>query len=692
MPAARVLLAYSIPVRLRPAMASAMCCLVALPAAAFAQSVDYAAMEEMLGEPVTTSVTGKPQQASEAPGTLIIITREDIRRSPAHDVPGLIQAYAGIDVARWTQGQADIAIRGGVRPYNSTLLVLVNGRQVYLDHYGTTNWAGIGVQMDEIQQIEVVKGPNSALFGFNAAAGVVNIVTVDPREQLGAFLTVAGGTDDQQAVSGVATIPMGKGMGVRLSGGFSSADEYATLPTSRIAPLFGAGPDPRSYAAAVGFYGTIGDSTQFDVGVNRSDTRSIDFTPAALAVRFNYELTSVGMRVSHDTPWGVLSLKAFQNKAVIGSDIMETMLNDVFAMSADAVVRADTANTFRVAVEYRDNRMDSSFDPFGSTIYKVYAASGMWEAQFSDAATITAAGRIDNLRLHRTGPLGEPTVFSQADYDRSITAWSMNTAMLLSLGDRSSLRLSLAKGSEAPSLVSLGLWLVNQTLGPQPTSLLVTGNPFIDPANVWSAEAGVTHMLGTSSTRLEGTVFYNRTTNLMSQYGVRTRAALTPGGKPFFVQTAANVGAFDAFGAEAALSGRLAASWRWGLNYTWTRVNQHILRNEDGVLMSLLALDTATPKHKVKAQVSYERGPWLASVAGRYTSHTRHLALVARSGGAVGLTTVPDSVAVDAKVAFRFGNRLTLALTGENLTGARGVYLSPGGADTRLRAAVTVGF
>ena len=68
--------------------------LLILPAAAHAQSVNYPELEEMFGEPVTTSVTGKPQRVSEAPAALTIITRADIRRSPAHDIPGLIQAYA----------------------------------------------------------------------------------------------------------------------------------------------------------------------------------------------------------------------------------------------------------------------------------------------------------------------------------------------------------------------------------------------------------------------------------------------------------------------------------------------------------------------------------------------------------------------------------------------------------------------
>ncbi|RZM09011.1 MAG: TonB-dependent receptor, partial [Sphingomonas sp.] len=147
------------------------------PAAAFAQAVDYQALQATVGEPVTTSVTGTPQRASELPASATIITRDDIARSPARDVPGLLKTFAGIDVNRWTAGQTDVAVRGGVQTYNAKLLVLVDGRQVYLDHYGMTDWNLLGVQLEEIQQIELVRGPANALYGFNAASGVVNIIT-----------------------------------------------------------------------------------------------------------------------------------------------------------------------------------------------------------------------------------------------------------------------------------------------------------------------------------------------------------------------------------------------------------------------------------------------------------------------------------------------------------------------------------
>ena len=198
---------------------------ILLASAGAAQSVDYAALQETIGEPVTTSVTGKPQRASETPAAIEIITRDQIAHSPAHDVPGLLKTYAGVDVNRWLAGQSDVAVRGGVQTYNPRLLVLVNGRQVYLDFYGMTDWNLLGVQLEEIQQIELVRGPATALFGFNAASAVVNIITIGASQ--GASLVTAGevGGRGYDRLSAVATLPIGRAAGLRVSGGHQSEHE-----------------------------------------------------------------------------------------------------------------------------------------------------------------------------------------------------------------------------------------------------------------------------------------------------------------------------------------------------------------------------------------------------------------------------------------------------------------------------------
>src|SRR5271166_3520965 len=147
--------------------AVALCALLTLGAAgaADAQTIDYGSLEQLFSEAVTTSATGSPQRATDAPVAMEIISAADIRRSGATDLPTILSRVAGVDVLTWgAGGAADVSIRGYDSPYSPRLLVLINGRQVYLDHYGYTAWATLPVELSEIRQIEVVKGPNSALF------------------------------------------------------------------------------------------------------------------------------------------------------------------------------------------------------------------------------------------------------------------------------------------------------------------------------------------------------------------------------------------------------------------------------------------------------------------------------------------------------------------------------------------------
>ena len=193
-----------------------------------AQNIDYGALEQLFKEPVTTSATGSPQRASDVPTNMQIISTDDIRRSGADNIPDILRFVAGIDVRSYTFDGADVAVRGYNQQFSGRLLVLINGRPVYSDIYGYTLWDSLPVQLAEIRQIEVVKGPNSALFGFNAVGGVINIVTVDPLLDSRDDLTIEGGTQGVHAVSAVATAHAGSSAGLRLSGNASEAHELST--------------------------------------------------------------------------------------------------------------------------------------------------------------------------------------------------------------------------------------------------------------------------------------------------------------------------------------------------------------------------------------------------------------------------------------------------------------------------------
>lgn len=679
--------------------------LLAIPAATRAQTVNYQQLEELFGEPVTTSVTGKPQRASEAPAALIIITREDIRRSPAKDIVGLVRAYAGVDVARWTAGQSDVSIRGGIQPFNARLLVLVNGQQVYLDYYGTTNWNGIGVQLEDIQQIEIVKGPNSALFGFNAVSGVINIITISPLQTQQLSMKAEAGTHGYAGVSASGALKLGDNAGLRLSGGYGESDELSRLGSS----VFSAPSPARSLGdkhaeVAAELYGKLGEQTEAALSATYSDSRQMELPQVLTLFNAHYKFNSLGARVTHDAGWGVLSARVYQNRSDI--DYVSAVFpgvqfvnpgfpgiqfhNTVLVGVADVLAPVGKSNTVRFGVEFRSNKLTTRPGYPGATHYDVLAANGMWEGALSDRVTFVLAGRLDHLTLEQQGVIDQPTVFTKKDFDRSITAWSFNSALLFKLDDSNSIRATLARGIQAPSLLSFASRVVVAIPG-LPFPLVDSGNPDIRPTTIWNGEIGFTHAIGGTGGRLELNAFYNRTKDIISTgrgTGAGTPRA-SPPAYPFILTTSDNIGAFEAYGLEASLAGRVNKGLTWSMNYTWTKARQDIRGSTDTTLAWPVALDRTTPEHRLRGQLTYERGAWLGAVAARYNSGVQQLVAINQQ---LTLVDIDATIALDAKIAFQVTPKLSLEIAGDNLTDARGADFSVISAERRVRATVRARF
>jgi len=143
--------------------------------------VGEAKTEDIFKETVITASRGA-QTPLDSPNSTTIITRQDIQLSGITRIPELLRRVAGTDVMQMTGGDTNVSIRGFNARLANKLLVLVNGRSVYNDILGSTYWETLSVDVDQVERIEVVRGPGSALYGANAFAGVVNIITIAPGE------------------------------------------------------------------------------------------------------------------------------------------------------------------------------------------------------------------------------------------------------------------------------------------------------------------------------------------------------------------------------------------------------------------------------------------------------------------------------------------------------------------------------
>jgi outer membrane receptor protein involved in Fe transport len=153
--------------------------------------VGEAKSDDIFQETIVTASRGA-QTPLDAPNSTTIITRQDIQLSGITRIPELLRRVAGSDVMEITGGDTNVSLRGFNSRLANKLLVLVNGRSVYNDILGSTYWETLSIDVDQVERIEVVRGPGSALYGANAFAGVVNIITIAPGEGKSGFRVGVG--------------------------------------------------------------------------------------------------------------------------------------------------------------------------------------------------------------------------------------------------------------------------------------------------------------------------------------------------------------------------------------------------------------------------------------------------------------------------------------------------------------------
>lgn len=175
-------------------------------------------------ETVSTAIR-REQPISQAPSNVYVITAEDIRQSGAPDIPTILRRIPGLEVMQITGADFNVSVRGNNQLFANKMLVLVDGRSVYIDVQGFVFWKGLPVTLPEIKQIEVIKGPVAALYGFNAFDGVVNIITKSPKEMEGTTLQMGGGEIGTVSTSAVHAGGEGN-FKYRVSGGYEQQHQW----------------------------------------------------------------------------------------------------------------------------------------------------------------------------------------------------------------------------------------------------------------------------------------------------------------------------------------------------------------------------------------------------------------------------------------------------------------------------------
>jgi iron complex outermembrane receptor protein len=181
-----------------------MVCLLAPLATAQTQTASVAAAQDLkrlsleeLGKVEVVSATKEPTSVSQVPAAIFVITQQDIIRSGATSIADALRLAPGVEVARISSTTFAIGIRGLQSNFSKSVLVLIDGRSVYTPLFAGTYWDVQDVVLEDIDRIEVIRGPGGTIWGPNAVNGVINIITKHTRDTHGVLASAHGGNVEQ---------------------------------------------------------------------------------------------------------------------------------------------------------------------------------------------------------------------------------------------------------------------------------------------------------------------------------------------------------------------------------------------------------------------------------------------------------------------------------------------------------------
>jgi iron complex outermembrane receptor protein len=465
---------------------------------------------------VTASRVG--QDPLDSPSTISVVTAEQLRLSGAISLPDALRRVAGIDVMSLASGHQDVSIRGFNRELNNKVLVLIDGRSTYLDFLGATLWSTLPVTFEEIERIEVIRGPGSAVYGANAVTGVINIITRTPGEEPRTVFRAIGGTTAYGRGSAYTTGRRGA-TSYRLAGGYQQIGRWAQAtvldpedPGSPLAaPLAGDGDlGLRVLRGSARVDRTLGERGFLSLSAGIAEVETLDFLNIGALGNF------VGEGQSHhfvraDVGYDVLHARVFWNHddGITGPYTTPTGARDLSARyrtdTVDLEVEAPLAFTtgpvdhvLNLGLGYR--RLDARFGYLEGGFDKPYAQNFI-RGFINEEATIGRVKAVGSLRLDQHPLL---------DLDQTI---SPRAAVIVRLFENTSVRATAGTAFRQPTNIESFMDLALPTTA-DGAFIRDLGNTSLAPERITTLEVGV-HDQSTYFHEADLVLFYNQVRNLI---------------------------------------------------------------------------------------------------------------------------------------------------------------------------------
>ncbi len=604
---------------------------------------------EDLMEMEIVSLVKTTQKISDIPAAVFVITQEDIRRSGVTSIPEALRMVPGFQVAKIDANTWAVTSRGFNDLFGEKLLILIDGRSIYSPLLSGTIWDE-DVFLEDVERIEVIRGPGAALWGANAVNGIINIVTKHSRDTQGALVTGGAGNEE-------------KGFGgVRAGSDFAGNGFYRVYAKyfNRDDSVFSSGEDAADEwerwqaGFRLDWEKNDKDTLVFHGDVYTTDSGGTTETPVlgpALSEVTDFKTDVKGWNVlarwDHKlSPTSDTTTQIFFNRSD-RKEIYFDAVQETFDIDFQHHFTLGRRNDFLWGLGYRlyqdkiDNSFRVSFDPDSRT-------NRLLSAFVQDRITL----REDRWYL----TLGSK--FEHNDY----TGFEIqpNARLLWKPREDISLWASISRAVRTPGRLDSDSrinFIVLPYASPPPNYNLISlfGNDDLESEELIAYEAGFRYQI-TPGLSLDITGFYNKYDNLITLDVGTPYPEISPA--PLHLVTPLTIVdkmKGETYGVEIAASWNPWDFWKLAAAYSYLQIYLHNDGSVPDALFNVEGFEGNSPHHQLSLQSrmdlfdNFELDLWL-----RYVDNLPNMG-------------IPSYVTLDARIGWHISDNLELSLNGQNL-------------------------
>jgi iron complex outermembrane recepter protein len=628
-------------------------------------------LEKLMDVQVTT-FSRREERASQTAGAVHVITAEDIRRSGVTSIPEALRLAPGMQVARVDSHQWAISARGFNDVFANKLLVMIDGRSVYTPLFSGVFWDVQDTLMEDIERIEVIRGPGATLWGANAVNGIINIITKSAGETQGSLMTLGAGTEERGFGAYRYGGKLGESGHYRLYAKYFSRDDSVLssgndsndawdMVRAGFRGDWGKATDPTTFTLQGDAYGGKLHQTYATIRQvpNPFPPPSLLFAPTNTPDRYDVAGGNIlGRWTRTFSAESDLRLQAYfdhtlRDTVIFGEDRdtfdLDTQYRFPIGQSQDVVMGAGYRMTH-----------DDVRNEFGVSLFPDSRATHLFSTFVQDEITIVP----DTLLL---------TLGSKFEHN-DFTGFEVQPSgrLLWTPHPKHTVWASISRAVRTPSRAEDDLRL-NQALaaGFSPAVRSIFGNRDFDSEKVVAYELGY-RVLPHARLSLDVATFYNDYDQLRSLEGSPV-VRFTP--RPPHVGFVVGNGLEgETYGVEIASTYQMRDWWRWQVSYTVLEMQMHTQPGSTDAALSgtALRIEGSNPHHQFQLRSSVDLPHNIELDAG-----LRHVDSLSAQG-------IPSYTVMDLRIGWRPAKNWEFSIVGQNLLDSQHPEFTPSFIGTQL--------